>query len=289
MKKKIHIKILFILLLLLIGYSNVQALDEKYTVTFDINNGKDTNIIQVDANALLEKPVDPVKQGYIFAGWYKDIDYEYEYDFTTPVVSDMTLYAKWDATEYTVTFKTIEGITLGITKVGYNELLVKPEDPVKQGYYFGGWYKDVDYENKFSFLTPIKEDTTLYAFWSTFQINSCDVTFVPGMGLDPFIMEVSCGETIEEPYIELPDGTEYEKIIWYTNEDKTNEYLFNNPITGDVTLYARLYNQGGAEIIDTPDTASTVQIGTIAGGILIILVGAYLIYSKMHIKEVNNL
>lgn len=289
MKRKIHIKILFIILLLLIGYSNVHAFDEKYTVTFDINNGKDTNVVQVDANALLEKPMDPVKEGYVFAGWYTDINYEYEYDFTTPVTSDMTLYAKWNVNIYTVTFKTIDDETIGTSQVQYNELLVRPEDPVKQGYYFGGWYKDVDYENKFSFLTPIKEDITLYAFWSTFQINSCDVTFVPEMGLDPFIMEVSCGDTIEAPYVELPDGTEYEKIIWYTNEDKTSDYLFNDPITEDITLYARLYSEDGSEIIDTPDTASTVQIGTIAGGILIVLVGAYLIYSKMHTKKGSNL
>ena len=43
----------------------------------------------------------PVKENFVFAGWYeKNTDGSYkesEYDFSKPVESDLSLYAKWDA------------------------------------------------------------------------------------------------------------------------------------------------------------------------------------------------
>ncbi len=35
------------------------------------------------------------KSGYIFSGWYADSEFNEAYDFSSPVVSDLTLYAKW--------------------------------------------------------------------------------------------------------------------------------------------------------------------------------------------------
>lgn len=45
---------------------------------------------------LVIKPDDPEKEGYKFAGWYKEKEYITEWDFETDTVnSDITLYAKW--------------------------------------------------------------------------------------------------------------------------------------------------------------------------------------------------
>ena len=43
----------------------------------------------------LAKPADPTREGYTFAGWYKDEACTEAYDFSAAVVADMTLYAKW--------------------------------------------------------------------------------------------------------------------------------------------------------------------------------------------------
>ena len=40
----------------------------------------------------------PLRTGYTFAGWYTDKDCTTEYDFSTPVAKDLTLYAKWTHT-----------------------------------------------------------------------------------------------------------------------------------------------------------------------------------------------
>ena len=50
----------------------------------------------VDAEGYLTEPLfTPEREGYVFEGWYRDSYCMAEADFTRPVTSDMTLYAKW--------------------------------------------------------------------------------------------------------------------------------------------------------------------------------------------------
>ena len=41
-------------------------------------------------------PDNPTKDGYTFKGWYTDVNLTNEFDFNTPITSNITLYAKWD-------------------------------------------------------------------------------------------------------------------------------------------------------------------------------------------------
>ena len=40
-------------------------------------------------------PINPTKTGYAFAGWYTDEGLSTAFDASTPITSDLTLYAKW--------------------------------------------------------------------------------------------------------------------------------------------------------------------------------------------------
>ena len=52
--------------------------------------------LDIEKNSIATAPSEPEKDGYIFAGWYKDINLKNEYDFTSKVTGSMTLYAAWD-------------------------------------------------------------------------------------------------------------------------------------------------------------------------------------------------
>ncbi len=67
----------------------------KITVTFETNGGSDIAKQVLELNDLINKPADPTKEGFVFAGWYLDSDFTMEYDFDTKVTNDITLYAKW--------------------------------------------------------------------------------------------------------------------------------------------------------------------------------------------------
>lgn len=69
----------------------------KCTVDFNSSGGSSIPAISdVSYGDKIAKPADPVKNGFIFAGWYKNAALVYEWDFqNNKVVEDMTLYAKW--------------------------------------------------------------------------------------------------------------------------------------------------------------------------------------------------
>ena len=49
--------------------------------------------------------------------------------------------------------------------------LVKPVDPTRDGYTFGGWYTDEACTRAYDFSTPVTADLTLYAKWTKNAVN----------------------------------------------------------------------------------------------------------------------
>ena len=68
---------------------------KDYTVTFDSNGGSDVAKQTVTSGEKVNKPADPTREGYEFAGWYTDSKLTTAYDFSSKVTKSITLYAKW--------------------------------------------------------------------------------------------------------------------------------------------------------------------------------------------------
>lgn len=133
-------------------------------VTFELDGGVGVGSATVVSGQTVDKPADPKKDNFIFAGWYTDATFATEFDFTKPITATTTIYAKWtpEPTKYTVTFK--DGDTETLVKVVENQKVPKPADPTKEGYKFLGWYKEGS-TTPFDFSTPITADIKLYAKW----------------------------------------------------------------------------------------------------------------------------
>lgn len=159
---------------------------DVYTVTFNTNGGTAVASQTVDHGGKATKPANPTKTGYTFAGWYTEADAEF--DFNTPIESATTLYAKWNANQYTITFLKQYGSggtnNATVTFNSNNFSVVTIELPTRDGYEFGGYYTEtggaglqiVDAEgkwlkNKTGYLDAsgnwIKaESVNLYAKWT---------------------------------------------------------------------------------------------------------------------------
>lgn len=137
-----------------------------FNVYFDSNEGSaiDTRII-VDGE-LLTEPSDPILYGHVFEGWYTDEDLTAVYDFADAVTAEMTLYAKFVVGEFTITFVPNGGSDVDSITALYGAAIVKPGNPERTGYVFGGWYSDQSLSTPFTFNTMPGEDTTLYAKWT---------------------------------------------------------------------------------------------------------------------------
>lgn len=66
------------------------------TITLKLNGAGEDIVLQADENGHVTKPEDPVREGYVFGGWYTDEACTEAFDFENAVVTeDLTLYAKW--------------------------------------------------------------------------------------------------------------------------------------------------------------------------------------------------
>lgn len=136
----------------------------QYTVKFVSEHGsfKDQTI---EYGKLIEtdKLTIPEVEGYTFDGWYTEDNTKF--DFTQPIKSNTTVYAKWTANDYEVSFITEHGKTPTSQNVKYNGTADDPGKLKEEGYTFVGWYADAAHTTEFKFSTPITGDTKVYAKW----------------------------------------------------------------------------------------------------------------------------
>lgn len=138
----------------------------QYTVQFVSDYGS-----FADQTVEHGKPIDtgkltiPPVEGFTFDGWYTDENRTIEFDFTKPIKSNTTVYAKWTANDYYVSFVTEHGDPPTSQNVKYNGTANDPGKLSAEGYTFDDWYTDNTYTTKFDFSTPITGDTKVYAKW----------------------------------------------------------------------------------------------------------------------------
>lgn len=115
---------------------------KDYTVTYESNGGSTVPSQTVKYNETANKPADPTKSGYTFAGWYTEEKLTNKYDFATPVTGNITLYAKWTRnytprpyTPPTVVIPDDDALGLNTTNhfayiVGYGNGKVRPQNNI---------------------------------------------------------------------------------------------------------------------------------------------------------------
>ena len=106
MKKRILSILLLCCMVLTLLPTTAFAADESpavtnVTVTFDSNGGGEVKSQTIQQGQQVQRPADPVKEGYTFIGWYdkNDLDNKYynmpEWNFRYSVTKDMVLVAQW--------------------------------------------------------------------------------------------------------------------------------------------------------------------------------------------------
>ncbi len=166
----------------------------SYDVTFDSKGGSPVEkLIGIRYGSTIERPTDPIKEGYTFGGWYKDeaCSEDQAFDFSLDKIpgENLTLYAKWIAGNYRVIYDANGGtgstppqdfiydVEQALTANGFTH----------EGFSFAGWntnadgsgisYSDEEVVVKLTSGNSIK----LYAQWA---LNSYKVIFHSNDGSD---------------------------------------------------------------------------------------------------------
>ena len=115
---------------------------------------------------------------------------------------------------------------------------VKPSDLTDESgeYLFGGWFKDTECTVPFDFDATVSAAVTVYAKWE--KDNRPVVTFnLKGHGKTPESQKLEVGGTATKPEDPEIDGWFFRG--WHTDEECTEPFDFNTPVTSNITLYAK--------------------------------------------------
>ena len=177
---------------------------DQYTLTFDTQGGSSVSPIKQYGGLTITLPK-PEREGYTFGGWYKDMTCSEGQEFTasTMPVQNMTLYAKWTAKQYTITFVTGEGSTeIAPISGDYDTAITKPADPARPGYTFLGWDRTIP-------SAMPAGDLTITARW---QIKRVTITFNTDGGTAVTPITQNYGTAVTAPAV--PSRTGYTFAGW---------------------------------------------------------------------------
>ena len=170
-----------------------------YTVTFDANGHgpsianyvKVKNVYdQEKATALTDDDFEHA-DGYSLdtengSGWCIDSECSAEFNFNTPIVENKTLYAKWKAKEYTITYENLNGASNSNPSKYTVDGIDLANPSWDEAHRFLGWYKDPEFKNKVTNIPAGSTgNLTLYAKWEdvTYTITYRGGAY--GIGLVP--------------------------------------------------------------------------------------------------------
>jgi len=231
-------KILTLIMVLILGVVVVGCTEQKYNdktinVIFFTGSNQGASevipLIGIEPGTLIEKPEDPVRAGFKFGGWFKEINFNNPWDFETDQVGEksIVIYAKWESAISIIIYDWNGGIPPTIPypeeyNTGDNSVLPIPK---RTGFQFLAWYT-YDWDENNPYTKPGDRgyqtipanaigELNLYAHWEAISVN---VTFkvnfpIEGEGPEaPKIIKMTYGDVIN--FSSLSDTSGYKFIGW---------------------------------------------------------------------------
>ena len=213
----------------------------KYTITFETDGGSEVAAITADFGEAVNKPSNPIRIGYSFAGWVDDNGTPVTVPETMPA-ENITLTAKWNIIRYTIRFNTNGGSAIADIYATYGSKVTPPADPTKTGYTFAGWDREIP-ETMPAKNTVINAKWTINKYTIKFDTDGgsavADITADFGSAITAPEAPTKTGHTFAGWDIEVPSTMPAEdmtiKALWtankYTITFDTNGGTAIEPIT----------------------------------------------------------
>ena len=228
-----------------------------YQVTFDAQGGNEIAPMSVRADEVVTDLPTPERTDYAFDGWYTKADGGKKVTELS-TVKDVTLYAHWKLSHYTLTFDSQGGTEVQPITENIETPFTSMPITTKTNYVFTGWYTKPEGGIRVTSVTDGKS-MKLYAHWSeatyvlTFNSNGGDS--VPAI-------RFAATEGVPADKMPVPVRDGYTFNGWFTateGGDKVESYM----TTADATLYAQWTKNDTTKPDDgstsKPDDGSTTK------------------------------
>ena len=171
---------------------------DGYVIVPYTNGGSYLEIINTKYEAKVEQPADPVKEGYLFAGWYADEELTVPYIFPEKMpAEDTNIYAKWTPAENTA-----------YRVEHYKEQLLSGEYTLEESESFTGTtdsYVTPERKTYTGYAAPALQDVKIAADGSAvlryyYPLEWHTVTFAPGVvGGEAVVYDLKYGGKVMAP------------------------------------------------------------------------------------------
>lgn len=167
----------------------------------------ETNIFKINYGSTLSD-IEYSHEGVILTG-YKYIDDDATFDINTEVTTDLDLYTVFESSEgyVLVTFETNTDLPT-INRVSTANIeLEMPNNPVKEGQIFVGWFTDNTYLTFYDFNELVTTDLTLYGKFVTpttidYEVDDTVVSFEGLNDALKYQYYIKNGDILDEPFTE---------------------------------------------------------------------------------------
>ena len=201
-----------------------------YNVTFDYNyEGSPDSVLKVIPEGGVASITQPVRANYRFLGWFTDNEvFENKFNLSTPINSDLVLYANWVKTvELTVDYN-YQGAINPSPLVVDEATSISIQTPSRVGYTFAGWSNQANGLIGYDLSAGISANETIYAQWqkvNVFEAEYLDFTDFFGWGF-------SGNATGTDAIVEDTTGTAG------VSNGRFVTYLYGNGITLEYEIYS---------------------------------------------------
>ena len=131
---------------------------------------------------------------------------------------------------------TADGTTFAPAQtIDRGEKFEEPAEPSKENHTFAGWYNG---DEKFDFDADTTNAPNVLELVAKWDINQYTIKFVSDHGSFED-QTIEYGGTIKTDKLTIPKVEGYTFDGWYADENRTIEFDFTKPITGDTKVYAK--------------------------------------------------
>lgn len=234
---------------------------QNYNITYKLDGGTNSasNPLSYTQGIGVTSFADASKAGYTFDGWYSDETYTTKVtSIPTTQTGDVTLYAKYKASTYNISYK-LDGGTNGAGNPAtytYGAGVDNFADASKTGYTFNGWYSDGTYTTKVTSISATQTgNVTLYAKFTKIITDGTGSIRVD---------DIYYGEAIKPVLTSSTNGTNHVTIEYKKKGAADSSYTTKQPVkAGNYTARATFAKTDDYyQVIATDDFSILKKKGT---------------------------